>query len=218
MPAVQAILPDETIIRIPEWVKDNASFLRWAESEEAPQQGKMGFIEGTVRFDNTMELILHNLIKQAIAQDILNWNRVHRLGHYYGDGLTYSNAALELTTVPDGIYIRKESLSDGTVARSKGLRSALLTGSPDMILEVVSRSSVTKDLKDLKRLYFEAGVKEYWLVDSRVDEPVLQILKRGASTFEEVPTQDGWVISNVLQGQWKLQLDIANEEVQLLTR
>src|SRR5256885_8764701 len=42
-----------------------------------------------------------------------------------------------------------------------------LEGTPDMVLEVVSESSVQKDTKRLRQLYWQAGIREYWLVDAR---------------------------------------------------
>lgn len=91
-----------------------------------------------------MEQIFHNLIKQAVSQDILNWNRKHRLGNYYNDGMSYSNTTLKFTTVPDGIFVSHDSLKDGLVLRNWGIRSTRLEGSPDMILEVINRSSVNR--------------------------------------------------------------------------
>jgi Uma2 family endonuclease len=218
MPAIQAILPDETVVHVPAWVTDHASFVRWLESEEAPEYGKIGFIEGTLWVDNTMEQLLHNLIKSALTQEIRNWNRTHQLGHYYSDGMTFSNAEAEVSTIPDGIFVTHNTLEKGIVVRKKGLRSTILSGSPDLVIEVVSRSSVTKDLKQLRELYFDAGVKEYWLVDSRVDQPVLQILKRSATQFDEVVAQDGWVNSQVLEGSFRLAVNLESEEVYLESR
>ncbi|MEY4926005.1 MAG: hypothetical protein RI894_441 [Bacteroidota bacterium] len=43
-------------------------------------------------------------------------------------------------------------------------------GAPDLIVEVVSKSTLNRDLHDKKELYAEAGVREYWLAfpDSRI--------------------------------------------------
>ena len=40
-----------------------------------------------------------------------------------------------------------------------------LEGSPDMVLEVVSDSSVEKDNDVLMDLYWKAGIREYWVLD-----------------------------------------------------
>ena len=46
-------------------------------------------------------------------------------------------------------------------------------GAPDVVIEILSPSNNKKELKYKHELYQEAGVKEYWIVDSR--EKSLQI-------------------------------------------
>jgi Uma2 family endonuclease len=215
MPAIHATLMDETVIEVPAWVIDNASFLRWAESEDAPDHSKVGFINGTVWFNNTMEQILHNQIKAAIIEEIRIWNRALDLGCYYPDGMVYSNLDLEFTTVPDGIFVTNESIANGAIVLDRGMLSTKITGSPDIVLEVITRSSVEKDLSELRPLYFDAGIREYWIIDSRVKEPVLQIMKRGKEEFTEAKSIDGWVPSKVLKGSFRLRFDEMRKEYRL---
>ena len=67
-----------------------------------------------------------------------------------------------------------------------------------MTLEVVSDSSVTKDTVNLKSLYYEAGVQEYWIVDARRGTAEFTILKRGARSFVAIsPSADGFTRSAV---------------------
>ena len=182
MPTVQTTLFDNTRIEIPSWINDNTSFLRWAESDEAPEKGKIGYHDGIVWIDHTMEQLFHNEIKAALTIAISLWCQQHGLGKYYTDGMLYSNLEAEFTTVPDGIFVSKKTRMDGAVQFDKGKRSTKLTGTPDLIVEVISPSSVTKDQDELRDLYHQAGIREYWLVDSRKNEPDLIILewtKRG---------------------------------------
>jgi Uma2 family endonuclease len=39
-----------------------------------------------------------------------------------------------------------------------------IAGPPDFIIEIVSPSSKVMDMEDKRRLYLEAGVREYWIV------------------------------------------------------
>lgn len=56
MPSVQAILPDESIVYVPAWVTDHASFLRWAASDEASERGKIGYLHRLLRQHNGTDI------------------------------------------------------------------------------------------------------------------------------------------------------------------
>ncbi len=79
-----------------------------------------------------------------------------------------------------------------------------MTGVPDMVLEIVTRSSRDKDLTQLMELYFEAGIAEYWVVDSTITEPKLIILEKGRNRYRAVKEDDGWVRSSQLQTDFRL--------------
>lgn len=215
MPDLLTPLQDGPVVHIPAWVVDNASFLRWAESPEAPERGKFGFFQGKLWVDLTMELVLHNLIKTQIAHAVMSWAEARELGQYYGDGLLVSCPKVELSSEPDGIFVRTTTAKAGKVRFKKGLRSRVLYGVPDMVLEVVSRSSARKDLVTLKQLYHEAGITEYWIVDSRKEEPRLQVYRRTPSGYAASPTRGGWVQSVVLGGRFRLDVDHERNVVRL---
>lgn len=48
-------------------------------------------------------------------------------------------------------------------------------GAPDLIIEILSPSTATKDVKDKFALYEESGVREYWIVHP--EEAILEIFK-----------------------------------------
>ena len=74
-----------------------------------------------------------------------------------------SNLDAGLSTVPDGVFVAHESFARGAVRRVGGTAGDFveLLGSPDMTLEVVSKSSVEKDTVELVELYWQGGVAEY---------------------------------------------------------
>lgn len=175
MTAALTPLDEGLQIEIPAWVKDNASFLRWAEENVENQRGKIGYFQGLFWIDQTMEPDLHNQIKMAIAFAVMNWNSRQKLGRYYGDGMLFSRPEIELSCEPDGMFVSKETKASGKVWLEKGKDSLVLFGRPDMVLEVISKSSKNKDLHLLPDLYHQAGVTEYWLVDSLSRSPVLMV-------------------------------------------
>lgn len=79
-----------------------------------------------------------------------------------------------------------------------------LEGSADMVLEVVSDSSVQKDNVILRDLYWRAGVTEYWLVDARGPEPSFQILRHTPRGYAPVRPRNGWLKSEVFGHSFKL--------------
>ena len=56
-------------------------------------------------------------------------------------------------------------------------------GAPDLIVEILSDSSVKRDLHDKYELYESAGVKEYWIVHPR-DKTILKYTLDGAGEYQ----------------------------------
>jgi Uma2 family endonuclease len=79
-----------------------------------------------------------------------------------------------------------------------------LEGSADMVLEVLSDSSEDKDLLILHRQYWEAQVREYWVVDARRDPLLFIIHRRGPKGFIAVRKQNGWSKSAVFGKSFRL--------------
>jgi Uma2 family endonuclease len=215
MPALLTPRQDGPVVRLPQWVVDNASFLRWVESSDAPEEGKYGFYQGELWVDHTMELLLHNLIKTAIAFEVMTWAKAHQLGQFYSDGMLFSCPDIELSSEPDGIFVLNTSLESKKVWFKHGLHSRVLYGVPDLVIEVISKSSVKKDTVTLRELYHEAGIEEYWLVDSRLDKPSLQILRHAESGYVPVRSHVGWMKSNVLGGRFRLAVNRGGTSVEL---
>jgi Uma2 family endonuclease len=98
---------------------------------------------------------------------------------------------------PDIVYVspaRSEILAD----------PALIDGAPDLIVEVLSPSNRTYDEQVKYRLYAEAGVREYWLVDP--ERETLAIFALGGDGYALVPHDPEHARSVILPG---LEIDVA---------
>ena len=73
-----------------------------------------------------------------------------------------------------------------------------------MVLEVVSRSSVQKDTRNLREDYWQAGVREYWLIDARPDPLTFDILRHTPRGYRAAPKKDGWIRSAVFGKSFRL--------------
>ena len=215
MPAALTPHQDGQEVFVPEWIVDNASFLRWAESDEAPTRGKIGYFQGQVWVDQTMETDFHNFIKTEVAITVGQWVREKDMGRYYTDGMLFSAPEIELSSEPDGIFVAKESKATGKVWLEKGNSSMVLFGVPDMVLEVVSKSSSNKDLNLLHKLYHLAGIAEYWVINSLDKNPELVIYRHTENAYVPVHSQSGLVKSSVLNASFCVVIDAANDDVRL---
>lgn len=207
--AIAELLPQETI-RVPASALSLGGFRRWAKSADFPEQGRFSFIGAELFIDmSPEELETHNKAKTAIDSRLFQLVDRRDLGQFYGDGTLVTNDEADLSTEPDGTFVSWESLESGRVrlVPREGATGQYLEieGSPDMTLEVVSTSSVPKVTVLLKKIYFRARVREYWLIDARSDELSFQILVRGRSGFVAAPTRGGWQRSDVFGCSFRLE-------------
>lgn len=97
---------------------------------------------------------------------------------------------------PDILFIVRDRLEIVT--------DDLIDGAPDVVVEIFSPSTRSKDRNEKATLYARAGVREYWQVDPRHRSVVVLILRDGA--YEPSTTDDGFARSAVLPG---LAVDVA---------
>jgi Uma2 family endonuclease len=101
-------------------------------------------------------------------------------------------------------------LSSGRVrlvpkATGEAERYIEIEGPPNVVVEIVSDSSVRKDTRRLPVSYWEAGVEEYWLADARGKQLMFQIYRRGTDGYEPVAADaEGFQTSAVFQRQFRL--------------
>jgi Uma2 family endonuclease len=211
---------ERELISVPREVTDLESFRRWFQSEEFPSEAKVTYFDGNVLVEQIMERILHSEIKSQLHIDIGHRVRQHNLGKTHCDRMRFTNIEADLSVEPDIMFYSHASKSSGRVKITDGDATTEVLGSPELIVEVVSNSSSKKDEQILPVKYYQAGVMEYWIVDSR-KSPVMTIMKRGKQGFITSSSQDGWHHSEVLAAQCRLVLspaDAATTDVSLEMR
>ena len=154
--------------------------------------------------DLSMETLIHNRIKSVIAKVLLSIMLDESLGEFFSDGMLITNAAIGLSTEPDGCFVTTRAFENGLVTLKHGEDSLELEGTPDMTLEVIRKTSVVKDTVTRKELYAAAGVSEYWLVDSTADHPLLEIFRLRNGKYIATQNHDGWVKSNLFSRSFRL--------------
>lgn len=79
-----------------------------------------------------------------------------------------------------------------------------LVGPADLVVEILSPESTTRDQQEKRREYAEAGIPEYWIIDGRPGRGAIDCLVLSAEgTYEPVAPDDGGRLhSRVLPGFW----------------
>ncbi|MCB9883204.1 MAG: Uma2 family endonuclease [Planctomycetes bacterium] len=161
---------------VPETAHTFQGFRDWCLSDEFPERGRVTFFRDQVIVDmSPEELYRHNLVKVALTATLHDLDGERCAGTLFGDGVRFSSESAQLSTVPDALFFTSESLISGEVdttpREDHPTEFVEVTGHPDWVLEVVSRSSVRKDTVRLRHAYWEAGVREYWVVNA-YEEPL----------------------------------------------
>jgi Uma2 family endonuclease len=189
-------------VEIPAWVVDHQSFLKWLRSGAVPEEVRVGFINGTLWVETMAErAFAPNKIKVLVARVLDGLVVENKLGVFFGDGMTFTSESAELTTVPDGLFARQETIDAGRVwlvGGEKSEQDTELGGTPDLVIEVVSKTSVDKDTEWLMSKYHDAGIAEYWVIDARDDPLRFRIYRRRPKGYVAARRVGGWTPSAVL--------------------
>ena len=156
------------------------------------------------------DFFCHGTLKSEIAGVLYLLIKQGRLGHLVIDATRVSSPEADLSCEPDIVFVSQQSIDAGRVRlmpKAGGLpgRYVEIEGAPDLIVEVVSDTSVEKDTRRLPPAYFRAGVREFWLADARGQRPTLVVHHRGPSAF--VPADrdpDGFQPSLVFARRFRL--------------
>jgi Uma2 family endonuclease len=199
---------DETRqINLPSWVVDLDSFCEWVESDDVPEKLRVWYLKGEVWIDMSQEQVnTHVLLKTSIFIVLGGLVNAARLGRFYADGLFLRNKGADIGGNPDATFASTATLLAKRLRPVPGKKGGIvaLEGSPDMVLEVVSTSSVHKDTVILKRAYWEAGAREYWLVDARKEPLTFDIFRHTPKGYTATRKQEGWIKSAVFGKSFRL--------------
>lgn len=193
-------------VKIPLWVIDLESFRAWVDRDDFPDKGRIDYIKGEVWVDMSKEqLFTHVAVKTEIAGVLGRLVKAERTGLLFGDGALVSNLDADIAVNPDAVFISHAAHQD-RVRLLEGNKGGYveMEGSPDMVLEVVSDSSVHKDTERLRQDYWTAGIREYWLVDARKEPLAFDILRHTPKGYRTTPKKDGWIKSNVFGKSFRL--------------
>ena len=201
----------EEQVEIPLTIRSLADFRRWVQSEDFPQTGRIDYLSGKIEVDMSPEnLFCHGTLKTELIRAIADRVKLGNIGHLFTDSTRVSCPEADLSVEPDVVFVSHEAIDAGRVRLIPGASQEPgwyieLEGPPDMIVEIVSDSSVGKDTRRLPEAYYKAGLREFWLADARKDPVVFRIHQPGQAGYEAVePDADGFQASPVFGCSFRL--------------
>lgn len=169
-------------IAVPMEILDLVRFREWLRSPEFPAAGRIDWVQGRLEVDVAPEdLETHGGPKSTIAGRLIALLQEAGRGRVYIDRARLTCPGTDLSVEPDILCVLFETVESGQarlVPRASGQQGRFLEveGAADLIVECVSDGSVKKDTLELRDLYHQAGVREYWIVDARRCPPHLEVL------------------------------------------
>jgi len=186
-------------------------FRVWAASPTFPRSGRIDYVSGTIEVDMSPEDIFsHGVLKAEVAAVLQRRVKKHATGLLLIDSTRVVCPRAELSVEPDVVFVSRDAIDRGLarlVPKSSGEpgRFAEIEGAPDLIVEIVSDTSVVKDTQRLPGAYYAAGVRELWLLDARRDPVSFVIHRRGETGFEPVGEERGAQRSAVMGCGYRLE-------------
>ncbi|WP_027363914.1 Uma2 family endonuclease [Desulfotruncus alcoholivorax] len=123
---------------------------------------------------------IHQRVKGRLVWFITNFVRNNNLGEVYDAPTDVVLSATEKPQ-PDILFISANRLNIITEDNIKG--------APDLVVEILSPSTASRDKVEKSRLYYKYGVKEYWIVDP--DAGIVQVF---------APGEKKWILHEAYRG------------------
>ena len=207
----------EECVEVPMDVQSLSEFRQWALSDDFPARGRIDFLKGKIEVDmSPEEFFCHGTLKTELIRVLSQRVKNERAGYLVIDSTRISCPQAELSVEPDIVFISNDTLASGRarlVPKATGElgRYVEVEGPPDLIVEIVSDSSVQKDTRRLPMAYAEAGVGEFWLADARNEPVVFQVHHLTETGYQAAqPDPDGFQPSSVFGCGFRL--DAARDE------
>ena len=195
---------------VPLDVQSFEAFRVWTLSNDFPETGRIDYVNGRIDVDMSPEKFFsYGKLKSALLLPVNYRIDYEDLGHLVIDQSRVVHEAVELSVEPDFAFVSYESIATGRVtlteSKSEPDDYIEIVGSPDLVCEIVSDSSVKKDTKELFVAYYEAGITEYWIADARRGKLDFNIFRRGGTGYEAtLADDDGFIESKVLNHSYRL--------------
>ncbi len=143
----------------------------YADYKRLPDDGwRYEVIKGELKMSPAPK-IKHQLVSINLAMAMANFVKQGKLGQVLTAPIDVRLGELADPVQPDILFIRQERLGI--------IQEGWIEGAPDLIVEILSPGNWLDDRRIKYRVYAQAGVTEYWIVDPDRREIEIFVLRRG---------------------------------------
>jgi Uma2 family endonuclease len=132
-----------------------SEFLDTPEDETGPKYE----LEYGELIEMTRPTFEHNELLLSLSSILLPYIRTHNLGRLSQDIMVVLDEPRELAYAPDLVFVATEHLDC--------IRSGRVYGAPDLVVEVLSPSTASRDHLTKLDVYLKSGIPWYWIVDPK---------------------------------------------------
>ncbi len=168
----------------------NQGAWRYEDYERLPDDGKRYEIIKGVLYVANAPSIEHQFTVSEVHFALKLIVREKQLGQVFTAPLEVHLSEISRPVQPDVLFI--------SAARQPPFGAKIFEGAPDLIVEVVSPSSIRLDRRTKFDAYEAAGVAEYWIVDTKTRSVEVYTLARGEYALHGQYTGDELVTSALL--------------------
>jgi Uma2 family endonuclease len=154
--------------------QDSTTKLTYADYLRFPDDGLRHEIIDGEHYVTPSPATRHQRISRNLLHLIQTYLDTHPIGELFAAPFDALLSDFDIV-VPDLLYLSNE--------RARFLTSKNLQGPPDLVIEILSPSTRSRDRQLKHDLYERVGVQEYWVVDPEQDR--VEIFRRHTGLFGE---------------------------------
>ena len=152
--------------------------LTYADYVRFPDDGLRHEIIGGEHYVTPSPATRHQRISRNLLHLIQSYLDTHPIGEVFSAPFDVLLSEWDIV-VPDLIYLSNE--------RAHFLTSKNLQGPPDLVIEILSPGTRSRDKQLKRQLYERVGASEYWLVDPK--ENFVEVYRRGSTEEFQSPSR-----------------------------
>jgi Uma2 family endonuclease len=133
----------------------------------------------------------HNDLQGWLSATLRHFVEHHGLGRVFGPEFMIRLAKQRRRRTPDLLFVAKDRV--GLIKKNH------FEGAPDLVIEIVSPESESRDWREKYLDYEAAGVREYWIIDPMSEHIEVYVLGKEGK-YEQIAASEGKIASKVIPG------------------